>query len=44
MNTLTTEMSYAELRALSDIELNDVSGGWGWRTTLLLIAIAIALA
>lgn len=44
MNTLNAEMGDAQLRALSDIELDDVNGGLSWFTKALLIGVAIALA
>jgi hypothetical protein len=48
MNTpiAATKTEDSDFRILTDIELDEVSGGLGWpswRTTLLLIAVALAL-
>jgi hypothetical protein len=42
MNTLNTETT--DLRTLSDLELNDVTGGicW-WKVTLIVIGIGLSL-
>jgi hypothetical protein len=47
MNTSIAETKNedSDFRILTDIELDEVAGGWpSWRTTLLLIAIGIAFA
>ena len=45
MNTLNAEVGHTELRVLSDIELDDVSGGLSWwKITLIVIGIGLSLA
>ncbi len=45
MNSLNAEMGDAELRVLSDVELDDVSGGLSWwKITLIVIGIGLSLA
>lgn len=45
MKTLNADTGDIDLRTLSDIELDDVSGGicW-WKITLIVIALAIGMA